>query len=64
MTSALMEITEEKQNKLYLVAGHGEQDLAGPAMQAFKEALGRQNIKFAPVNLGNVDALPADATGV
>jgi hypothetical protein len=37
ITSALLELTENKQNKLYLLAGHGEPELntsAGPTQPA------------------------------
>jgi hypothetical protein len=64
ITSALLELTEEKQNKLYMVTGHGEPDLAGEGLQAFKAYAGRQNLKIESVNLNNVDAVPADATGL
>jgi hypothetical protein len=64
VTSALLELTEEKQNKLYLVGGHGEPDLNAENLTALKAYLGRQNVKFEAVNLNNVDAAPADATGL
>jgi hypothetical protein len=64
ITSALMEITEEKQNKLYLVSGHGEPDPEAQEISDLKRYLERQNIKLEKVNLSNVDAVPADASGV
>ncbi len=64
ITSALMEITEEKQNKLYTLAGHGEPELAGQELTAFKSYVERQNIKASPLKLNDVDAVPADATGI
>ncbi|SRR6266478_3417620 len=64
VTSALMEITEEKQNKLYVLGGHGEPDLNGQELIDFKSYAERQNVKFLPLNLNNVDTIPADATGL
>lgn len=64
ITSALMELTEEKQNKLYFVSGHGEPALDGPAITGLKAYLKRQNIKADPLSLNNVDAVPADASGL
>jgi hypothetical protein len=64
ITSSLMELTEEKQNKLYLLGGHGEPDINGQELTGLKAYAERQNVKFGTVNLNNVDAMPADATGV
>ncbi|MHA3773451.1 GldG family protein [Verrucomicrobiota bacterium sgz303538] len=64
LTSALLELTEEKQSKIYMVAGHGEPDVNAENLQAFKAYAGRQNLKLESVNLNNVDAVPADATGL
>lgn len=70
ITSALLELTEEKQNKLYVLAGHGEPELsAGPptgaggtgAIEGLKTYIGRQNIKADTLNLSNIDAVPEDA---
>lgn len=64
VTSALLELTEEKQNKLYAVTGHGEPEFNSENMQGLSAYLGRQNLKVESVNLNNVDAVPADATGL
>ncbi len=64
LTSALLELTEEKQSKIYLITGHGEAELDGENLQAFKAYAGRQNLKLETVNLSNVDSVPADATGL
>jgi hypothetical protein len=64
ITSAVLEITEEKQSKLYFVTGHGEPDLKGEEVTAFSGYAGRLNLKIDPVNLNSVDAVPADATGL
>jgi hypothetical protein len=64
ITSALLELTDEKQNKLYFLSGHGESDIDSSDVSVLKAYLGRQNIKVDKLNLNNVDAVPADATGV
>jgi len=60
MTSALLEVTEEKPNVLYLLAGHAEPDLKSEAMTTIRDFIGRQNIKLAPLNLMD-SVVPADA---
>ncbi|MEK0444761.1 MAG: hypothetical protein RLZZ399_82 [Verrucomicrobiota bacterium] len=64
MTSALLELTEEKQSKLYFVTGHGETAPTGQDLFALKAFIERQNIKLDSLNLSNVDAVPADASAV
>jgi hypothetical protein len=64
ITSALQSLVDEKQNKLYLITGHGEADLDRDAVTGFKETLKRENIAWEPLNLGSVDTMPADASGV
>ncbi len=63
ITSALQGLLEEKQKKLYIIGGHGEPDLNAEA-DRFKRIVQRENILDAPLNLGTVDTIPADATGV
>ncbi len=64
ITSALLEIVENQQNKLYLVGGHGEPELTDEHISAFKTYVERQNIKLDAANLMNLDAVPADARGL
>jgi ABC-type uncharacterized transport system involved in gliding motility auxiliary subunit len=64
ITSALMELVEDKPNKLYFASGHGEPDLNSQDLKVFTESLKRQNIKIAPLNLLNVDSIPEDASGL
>jgi hypothetical protein len=64
ITSTLLELTEDKQGKLYVLAGHGEPDLKNGNTQAFKAYAERQNIKLDTLNLNNVDSIPADATAL
>ena len=61
ITSALMELTEGKPNKVYFVGGHGEPDLNAPNLQALNGILKRQNIQVAALNLLNVNSIPEDA---
>lgn len=64
ITSALLELTEGKPNKVYFLGGHGEPDLNGPDLKAFSETLKRQNIQIASLNLLNVNSIPEDARSV
>ncbi len=64
ITSALLEITEDRQNKVYFVAGHGEPDLKSPAVTAFKAYTERQNVKLDSLKLNEVDKVPEDASGL
>jgi ABC-type uncharacterized transport system involved in gliding motility auxiliary subunit len=61
ITSALLELTEGKPNKVYYVMGHGEPDLNGQDLKIFNESLKRQNIQSATLNLLNVGSIPDDA---
>jgi ABC-2 type transport system permease protein len=61
ITSALVELTEGKPNKIYFVGGHGEPDLNSPDFKVFTESLKRQNIQSAPLNLLNTSTIPEDA---
>jgi hypothetical protein len=64
ITSALLEITEEKQSKAYFITGHGEPAPTGQEVSALKTFIDRQNIRSEVVNLSNVDSVPADASVV
>lgn len=64
ITSALLEITEEKQSKAYFVSGHGEPAPTGQEITALKTFIDRQNIRSETLNLSNVDAVPGDASVV
>lgn len=64
ITSALLELTEGKPNKVYFVTGHGEPDLNGQDLKIFNEGLTRQNIQVAPLSLLNVNSVPEDARAV
>lgn len=64
LTSALLELTEQKQNKVYIVGGHGEYDFNSDQIKVFKEQLTRQNLKVEPLALANLDKIPADASAL
>lgn len=64
ITSALLELTEGKPNKVYFVGGHGEPDLKDKDLTIFNEGLKRQNIQVEPLNLLNVNSVPEDARAV
>ena len=64
ITSALLELVENQQNKLCLMGGHGEPELTDENLSGFKTYVERQNIKIDPLNLMNVDAVPAEAKAV
>ncbi len=71
MTSALLELTEEKQSKVYVLGGHGEPELVGtsPAvaapnpetLKALATFIERQNIKAETLKLADVEKVPDDA---
>jgi hypothetical protein len=64
ITSALLELTEGKPNKVYYVEGDGEPALNTPDMKVFNENLKRQNIQIAPLTLLNVSSIPEDARSI
>lgn len=64
ITSTLIELSEDKQGKLYLVTGHGEMSLGSEDAADFAAFAERQNLKLEALNLSNVDVVPADATGL
>ena len=64
VTSALLELTENKPNKVYMLSGHGEPELMGPDFKVFAESLKRQNIQAASLNLLNAGSIPADTRAI
>ncbi len=61
-TATLIELTETKQNKVYLVGGHGEYDGASRDLAGFREFLARQNLKTETLKLADKDKIPEDAS--
>ena len=60
ITAALLEVTEEKPNTIYLLSGHAEPDVKNESMTTIRDFISRQNIKIAPLNLMD-SAVPPDA---
>ena len=61
-TATLLELTETKQNKLYLVGSHGEYDTNSRDTAGFREFLTRQNLKFETLKLAEKDSISDDAS--
>ena len=61
-TSTLLELTETKQNKIYLIGGHGEYDSTSKEIAGFGEFLSRQNLKSETLKLADKDKIPDDAS--
>ncbi len=64
ITSALLEITEDRQNKVYFLAGHGEPAPTSQELTALKTFVDRQNVKLETVNLNNIDSVPEDTSAI
>lgn len=64
ITTALMELVENKPNKIYYLTGHGEVELDGEGMKVFNESLKRQNVQVAALTLLNENKIPEDARGL
>jgi hypothetical protein len=61
ITSALIELTEDKETKIGFISGHGEPSLEnGSPLSRFKEYIERQNIKLEPLNLTNLERIPTE----
>jgi ABC-type uncharacterized transport system involved in gliding motility auxiliary subunit len=67
-TSAILEVTEDKQAKVYFTAGHGEPTLEsferGRGFSEAKQMLERDNVTVAPWSSLGKGEVPADATAV
>ena len=57
ITSAIDYVVTEDLPQLYVLEGHGEQEL--PA--TFADSIDKENIKVQPLSLLNIDAIPEDA---
>ncbi len=64
ITSTLLELSEEKQAKLYILGGHGEPSLTGKDVHGFKAYAERQNMKVEALDFARIDTVPADATAL
>lgn len=61
LTSAILEITQDKQTKIYVVKGQGERDFASDDYKGIRTYIARENIKTDTLDLENVDTVPKDA---
>jgi hypothetical protein len=65
ITSALIQLAEEKQTKIALIGGHGELPVAGDAdLGRFRSALEHQNIVLQEIGLEGLDKIPSDLAAV
>ena len=64
LTSALVEITEKTQSKVYFQSGHGEPELKSDALSGLKYLLERQNFALDSLDLQKSSSIPKDATAV
>jgi hypothetical protein len=63
LTSAVLEVTEEKQSKIAFVTGHGELEIgSGGPLAGLAQYIERQNAKAEPLNFSNLDQIPDDVT--
>jgi hypothetical protein len=64
LTGAILEVSEAKPNKIYLIGGKGGPELEGDDLAAFKIYMQRQNIQLDTKVLMNIDKIPDDASAV
>jgi hypothetical protein len=64
LTSTLLELVEEKPQKVYVISGHGEPLIDSRELTTFRETLQRQNVKTEDLKLSEVDVVPADASAL
>jgi ABC-type uncharacterized transport system involved in gliding motility auxiliary subunit len=66
ITSAILQVSQDKQNKIYLIGGKGGPELNGADDQLalFKAYMERQNVKLDTVTLMDVPSIPDDASGL
>ncbi|MEY5011049.1 MAG: hypothetical protein RLZZ253_2188 [Verrucomicrobiota bacterium] len=62
VSTALLELLEDRQNKAYYLIGHGEPGLDSEQVATFRNQCRRQNILLTPLNLSEVDSVPEDAS--
>jgi hypothetical protein len=65
LTSALLQLTEDKETKIGVVTGHGEPALDQDAsLTRFKQYVQRQNIKLDALTLANQQAISTDYAAI
>jgi hypothetical protein len=61
ITSALIELTEDKETRIGFISGHGEPGLENDSpLSRFKEYVERQNIRLEPLILTNLERIPPE----
>jgi len=61
LTAAILDVSEEKQIKIYMIGGKGGPELASDDLAAFKAYLERQNLQLDTLTLMNAEKVPDDA---
>jgi len=61
LTGAILEVSEEKQNKVYLIGGKGGPELASDDLSVLRTYMERQNLKLDTLTLMNAEKVPDDA---
>ncbi|MEI6351363.1 MAG: GldG family protein [Verrucomicrobiota bacterium] len=61
LTSALIEVTEQAPNQIYVLAGHGEPPINSDTLSGIKTFIERQNIKLESLKLTDVEVVPPNA---
>jgi hypothetical protein len=65
ITSALIELTENKETKIGFITGHGEPSLEdGSPLARFREYVERQSMRLEPLILTNLEKIPADYAAI
>ncbi len=61
ITGGLVELTQEAQQKVYVLQGHGEFDLSSEELKVISDFISHENIQLGALNLMNVERVPDDA---
>ena len=65
ITSALIELTENKETKIGFITGHGEPSLEdGSPLARFREYVERQSMRLEPLILTNLEKIPTDYAAI
>ena len=64
LTNEVLGLVEAKQNKLYVINGHGEYDLSGKKIETLALYARRQNLALANLTIADIEKVPDDANMV
>ena len=64
LTNEILALTEPKQNKLYIINGHGEYDFNSKRIETLKEYALRQNLLLTNLTIADIETVPTDANMV